>query len=81
MLIDSQRRVAFVPCSEGRLAVISLAAGQPSLLESIPTARGAKTGAVDPTTGRVYLPVGRSAATDFGGRAVPGFAVLVVEPQ
>jgi DNA-binding beta-propeller fold protein YncE len=78
VLVDSQRRVAFVPCSEGRLAVIGLAAGQPRLLESIPTARGAKTGAVDPTTGLVYLPVGRSAATNFGGRAVPGFAVLVV---
>jgi hypothetical protein len=35
----------------------------------------------EPATGRLYLPVGRAPATDFGGRAVPGFAVLVVEAK
>jgi hypothetical protein len=79
VLIDSVRRVAFIPCSEGRMAVISLAGAKPVLSESIVTAQGAQTGALDPTSGRVYIPVGRAPATDFGGRAVPGFAVLIVE--
>ena len=81
VLVDTERRMAFIPCSEGRLAVISLAGPRPEWIESIPTALGAQTGAVDPATGRVYLPVGRSPATDFGARAVPGFAVLVVERE
>ena len=33
-------------------------------------AQGATTGALDPKTGRVYLPVGRAPATNFGGRAI-----------
>ncbi|MBS0421664.1 MAG: hypothetical protein JSR66_28405 [Proteobacteria bacterium] len=79
VLVDSERRVAFVPCSEGRLAVISLASTKPVLSETVVTAQGAKTGAIDPTTGKLYIPVGRAPETDFGGRAIPGFAILVVE--
>ena len=79
VLVDGERRLAFIPCSEGRLAVISLAGSKPVLAESVVTAQGAATGAVDPASGRVYLPVGRAPETDFGGRAVPGFAVLIVE--
>lgn len=78
VIVDSERRMAFIPCSEGHLAAISLAGEKPRLIESVVTAQGTNTGALDPRTGRVYLPVGRSAATAFGGRAVPGFAVLVV---
>jgi len=79
VLVDSERRVAFIPCSEGRLAVISLVGTRPVLAETVVTAQGAKTGAIDPANGRLYIPVGRAPETDFGGRAIPGFAVLVVE--
>lgn len=79
VLVDGERRVAFIPCSEGRLAVINLAGTKPTLSETVVTAQGAKSGAIDPTTGKLYIPVGRAPETDFGGRAIPGFAILVVE--
>jgi DNA-binding beta-propeller fold protein YncE len=81
VMVDVQRRLAFIPCSEGHLAVISLSGRLPKVVESVVTAQGAATGALDPQTGRVYLPVGRAPATNFGGRAIPGFAVLVVGRQ
>jgi DNA-binding beta-propeller fold protein YncE len=77
VMVDVQRRLAFIPCSEGHLTVISLS-GAPRVIASVVTAQGATTGALDPKTGRVYLPVGRAPSTTFGGREIPGFAVLVV---
>lgn len=78
VMVDVQRHTAFIPCSEGHLAVISLAGREPRVVASVVTAQGATTGALDPRTGRVYLPVGRAPSTTFGGRAIPGFAVLAV---
>ncbi|MDE2450590.1 MAG: YncE family protein [Gammaproteobacteria bacterium] len=78
VMVDVQRRLAFIPCSEGHLTVIDLSNARPKVIASVVTAQGAATGALDTRTGRVYLPVGRAPATSFGGRAVPGFAVLVV---
>lgn len=78
VMVDVQRHLAFIPCSEGHLVVISLSGAQPQVLASVVTAQGATTGALDPKTGRVYLPVGRAPSTTFGGREIPGFAVLVV---
>jgi YVTN family beta-propeller protein len=78
VLVDSQRRLAYVPCSEGYLVVIDLAGKTPKKIASVVTAQGAHTGALDAKTGKVYVPVGRAPATDFGARAVPGFALLVV---
>jgi DNA-binding beta-propeller fold protein YncE len=78
VMVDVKRRLAFIPCSEGHLTVISLAAAKPRVVASVVTAQGATTGALDPRTGRVYLPVGRAPSTSFGGREIPGFAVLVV---
>lgn len=78
VMVDARRHTAFIPCSEGHLTVISLAGKEPRVTASVVTAQGATTGALDPRTGRVYLPVGRAPSTNFGGRAIPGFAVLVV---
>ena len=78
VMVDVRRHLAFIPCSEGHLTVISLSGAQPKIVASVVTAQGAATGALDPRTGRVYLPVGRAPSTTFGGRAIPGFAVLVV---
>jgi DNA-binding beta-propeller fold protein YncE len=78
VMVDVQRHLAFIPCSEGHLTVISLSGAQPRVVASVVTAQGATTGALDPKSGRVYLPVGRAPSTTFGGREIPGFAVLVV---
>lgn len=78
VMVDAQRHLAFIPCSEGHLTVISLSGAKPRVIASVVTAQGSTTGALDPRTGRVYLPVGRAPSTPFGGREIPGFAVLVV---
>ena len=78
VMVDVRRHTALIPCSEGHLMVIDLSGKQPRVAASVVTAQGATTGALDPRTGRVYLPVGRAPSTTFGGRAIPGFAVLVV---
>jgi DNA-binding beta-propeller fold protein YncE len=58
VLYDPGRHLAYVPCSaDGTLAVVALAgAGDNALLDTVPTQLGARTGAVDPTTGDIYLP-------------------------
>ena len=81
VMVDAQRHLAFIPCSEGHLTVISLSGAKPRVIASVVTAQGSTTGALDPRTGRVYLPVGRAPSTPFGGREIPGFAVLVVGRQ
>jgi DNA-binding beta-propeller fold protein YncE len=78
VMVDVRRHLAFIPCSEGHLVVINLSGAKPRVVASVVTAQGSTTGALDPKTGRVYLPVGRAPSTTFGGREIPGFAVLVV---
>lgn len=75
--------LAFVSCGgDGTLAVISLKGGKPTLVDTAPTQRGARTLAVDQATGRAYLPVADFAAPAPGARRgaiVPGsFRLLVV---
>jgi hypothetical protein len=81
--IYQKGELAFVSAGgDGTLAVISLKGGKPTLLENVPTQKGARTIAVDQDTGRVYLPTAEFAAPAPGARrgtAVPGsFKVLVV---
>jgi YVTN family beta-propeller protein len=82
-LYDAQRHVVLVPSGgDGTLAVIRLTP-TPELIASLPTAMGAKTAAIDPSTGRVYLPSVQYAPAQPGTRpaAIPGsFTVLVVSP-
>ena len=83
VIYDSARHVAYVPSGRaGTLAVIALA-GTPEQHGDghDPTRVGARTGAVDPTTGRVYLPSAEYDPPVTGQRPAmkPGtFAVLVV---
>ena len=87
VLIDSARGLAFIPCGrDGQLDVIPLARGHPLAVgERVPTELGARTGALDPATGTIYLPTARFGPPPAaGGRAppLPGtFHVLVVEPR
>ncbi|MDB5693392.1 MAG: hypothetical protein JWO81_2455 [Alphaproteobacteria bacterium] len=80
---DPARHRAYIPSGgDGTLAVIDTAPALPRLIARVPTQQGARTGAVDPATGRVYLPTARfqpPAAAGQRPRAVPGsFEVLVV---
>jgi YVTN family beta-propeller protein len=84
VMIDSARGLAFIPCGrDGELDVIALARGRPlRVIERVPTETGARTGAVDPATGIVYLPTARFGPPPAaGGRAPPlpgSFHVLIV---
>lgn len=82
-VFDARRKLAFVSAGRaGTLAVISLAGGKPVLVDTVPTQVGARTIALDPRSGRLYLPTAKylPPATP-GGRPTtqPGsFQVLVV---
>ena len=83
-VFDEARDVALIPTGgDGRLWIVRLGA-HPQVLGSTPTAVGARTIALDPSTGFAYLPSARyGPAPAGGGRApmVPGsFNVLVVKP-
>ncbi|MFI4933614.1 MAG: hypothetical protein ACHP7N_03265 [Caulobacterales bacterium] len=58
VIYDSARHVALIPTArDGALWVIGLTgAASNTMIESVPTQIGARTGAVDLKTGRVYLP-------------------------
>jgi DNA-binding beta-propeller fold protein YncE len=84
VMIDSARGLAFIPCGrDGELDVIALARGRPlAVTERVPTEIGARTGALDPATGNIYLPTARFGPPPAaGGRppALPGtFHVVIV---
>ncbi len=84
VLFDSERRRFFVPCGrDGTLVVIAENdAAAPTIIATVPTAVGARTGAVDPVTGRVYLVTADFTPPPPGEKrpvAVPGtFRILVV---
>lgn len=84
VVYDAVRRLAFVPAGrDGTLSVIAFADGKPSVVQTVPTQRGARTLAVDERTGRLYLPTATYVAASGGGRptVTPGsFKVLVVAP-
>jgi hypothetical protein len=56
-----------------------------SLVQTVPTELGARTRALDPKSGRIYLPTATYDTAHFGaGRfpTVPGtFVILIVAPQ
>jgi len=84
VIYDASRHVAYVPSGlAGTLSVIALAGPHNNtVIETVPTQRGARTGAVDPKTGRVYLPVAEYLPPEKPGdrpTVKPGtFQILVV---
>lgn len=84
VLVDETRGLAFIPCGgSGTLIQIAIRdAGHIRVVAAIPTQIGAKTGAIDPRDGRIYLPTATLAAPEPGakrGKPVPGsFTILVV---
>jgi YVTN family beta-propeller protein len=80
---DPIRHVGLVPGGrDGNLTVIRLGS-KPAVLGTVTTAVSARTIAVDPSTGRAYLPSAKLTPAPAGERpkSVPGsFRVLVVAP-
>lgn len=80
--VDDVRKRAYVPSGgNGTLTIIDTSGSVPRKIASIVTAIGARTGAVDPSTGAIYLPSAKFApATAVHGRPnlVPGSVELLV---
>lgn len=82
VVFDARRRLFFIPCGAGTLAVIGEDAGKPTVIATVATANGARTAALDSTTGKLYLPTADFAPPADGKKrhaVVPGtFRILVV---
>lgn len=87
VILDAKRRLAFIPCGhDGTLAVIALdGPNGPQVIQTVKTEPGARTGALDPATGTIYLPTARFAPQATPVKhppIVPGsFHVLMVKPD
>jgi len=85
VLVDIRRRVALIPCGrDGTLSVIALGTN-PHVAGQVRTEAGARTAALDPGSGKVYLPTADllPPATP-GARAQPKpgtFHILVLAPR
>ena len=85
VIYDDQRHLAFVPSARaGTLSVIALSgAGDNTIIDTVPTQIGARTGAVDTKTGKIYLPTAEYVLpVPAGQRPTPKpgtFAVLVLD--
>ena len=85
VIMDTARRLAFIPCGkDGVLSVITLDAGEGApVARTIKTEIGARTGALDPSSGTLYLPTARFAAPAIaGGRPAPvtgSFHIVVIK--
>jgi YVTN family beta-propeller protein len=60
---SAAHKLAFASCGEGVLSVVDASKSDYPTIETLPTARGARTMAYDPATDRVYL-----VTADFGPR-------------
>ncbi len=86
VLADDAHARAFVPCGgSGTLVAISTAdVANIHVIGQIATQVGARTGAIDPRDGRIYLPtatLGVPAPGSKRGKPIPGsFVVLVLAP-
>jgi YVTN family beta-propeller protein len=83
VMVDVARRVFYVPNGgDGTLSVIAeRSATDLRVVDTVTTQVGARTGAVDPKTGRVYLPVAKSWLPGTVGMLTPKsgtFELLVV---
>jgi DNA-binding beta-propeller fold protein YncE len=58
VIYDGKRQLAYIPAARsGALSVIALSGkSDNTIIDTVPTQIGARTGAVDPRSGRVYLP-------------------------
>jgi DNA-binding beta-propeller fold protein YncE len=86
-IYDSAHKVFYVPCGRaGTLAVIAVRSPtEIALAATVPTALGARTGAFDAKTGKLYLPTAQYQLPIAPGtrpQPLPGtFEILVVGPK
>jgi DNA-binding beta-propeller fold protein YncE len=86
VMFDATRGYALIPSgAAGILSVIRISPqGVGTLMEKVPTEIGARTGAVDPASGKVYLPVAQVVPSARSGElpsVIPGtFRILVYAP-
>ena len=84
-LYDADRQVGYIPAGEGKLTAIDFSGAAPAVVATIPTAKGARTAALDPKTGKVLLPTADFGPVQPGAKrpsVLPDtFRVLVVSPQ
>ena len=84
VLYDRKRALAYIPSAlSGTLAVIALSgSADNTIIDTVPTQLGARTGAVDEKTGRIYLPTAQYVLPAPAGQrptTKPGtFQVLVL---
>lgn len=80
-LYDETAKLGYVPSGDGKLTVISFD-GRPHVVDVITTKTGARTAALDPKTGRIYLPTADygppGKAGDHPSIIADTFQVLVV---
>ena len=84
VILDERRRLAFIPCGwDGELDVIALKSAKDiSVVQTVKTQPGARTGAVDPKTGKIYLPSATYTLAGGHPTVTPGtFQILVVSPR
>lgn len=83
-IFDPATRLAYIPAKDGVLTVFRLGAdGAPGPAQAVETEAGARTAALDPSTGRVYL-AAQPSRLDAAGEDVPvpgAFKILVVAPR
>ncbi|MDB5438405.1 MAG: hypothetical protein JWM33_832 [Caulobacteraceae bacterium] len=80
-VFDQKAHLAFMPAGgDGTLSIISVRKDNVSLVETIPTQKGARTIGIDESTGRVYMAATKTDASGGGlGKVAPGsFTMLVV---
>ena len=79
---DAKQKLVFVPGREGTLAVIAVAKGKGTIIDTVQTQASARTIALDTRTGRLYLPAAKFDAATTPGRRPPmtpgTFQILVV---
>jgi DNA-binding beta-propeller fold protein YncE len=80
---DPGQKLAFVPAGDaGTLAIVSIGKGKASLVDTVKTQVSARTIAVDPRNGRLYLPAAEFGPKPAGGGRAPmipgSFKILVV---
>jgi DNA-binding beta-propeller fold protein YncE len=81
VIFDAANKSFYIPCGrDGTLAVISESSGEVlTVLDNVPTAVGAHTGALDSRTGRLYLPTADYHLTLTGVAPADGtFRILVL---
>lgn len=87
VIMDEARGLAFIPCGkDGVLDILSLASSDAvTHVGRVTTEAGARTGALDPATGALYLPTAKFApSAKPGDRPQPiagTFHILVVQPS